>query len=251
MTHYLPFCPQYIKTYKTAPYESITVSKWNSQMRFSIAAEHLATGDQCLFLPSTGKKSITILIQIEFNNQKLTERDLQSIRMQLGGKKDFWESMYFKTHIDITKEKDIIMLLECRLWTQSRINVLLESERFEGCNVAESTKINYIEELVVNVSFNSTNPLEKEMDSLRSHLREYMSSLILSQLEFRFPLVFSRVARKRVIEQENSFLVISHAIKGDPSLILKFIRLVHNDQTSLSIFQILSSSKFRVTFEII
>lgn len=194
---------------------------------------------------------LQLLIHIEYNNQRLTDKELQIIMIQLDKKKEFWESIYFNNYNDITVERDIRIQLECQLWTQSRINDLLESERLEDCNVEQPSKINFIEELLVSVSFHSTNDLEKELDSFKSHLSEYMASLMISQLEFRFPLVFSKIAKKRVKEQENSFFVISQAIKGNSSLVLKFIRMIHVDQTSLSAFQILSSSEFPANLQII
>lgn len=152
--------------------------------------------------------------------------------------------MSYNVEFFTSAEGYLIVQLECQLWTQTKVNTLSDYQINEKHLSSTDVKINYLKQIKIVGQFNSNETTEICIDKVVFHLREYLTSLMISQLEFKFPLIFSRVARKRIKEQESSFTVVSYAIKGNSTLFLKFLKMANNDKTASSIFQILSNNNY-------
>lgn len=181
----------------------------------------------------------------------MEESYLKKVVSQLDQKIIYWEEMFYKVHIYIEKEKIIVIELECRIWTQNKLGMLLECTRMENKHSQDALKIIHLKELAISSDFHSNIPSTVDINNIIAHTKEYLNSLIISQLEFKFPLIFSANARNRAQKQENSLGVISYTLTNCPILIPHLLKTISNDRTSLSIFQILCSEKNTRCFDII
>lgn len=169
---------------------------------------------------------------------------MQTIQDYFRKKKRFWESLLYKVEFFVNIEGQLRIELICQLWTQTKINTILDYQFNERDLSSHDTKLNHLKQVNIIGEFYSDETIETSLNNLIHHLREYLASLMVSQLEFKFPLIFSSVARKRMKEQENSFTVVSYAVKGNSTLFLKFLRITNSDRTASSIFQILSNNNY-------
>lgn len=177
--------------------------------------------------------------------------NLQTIQDYFQKKKKFWESMLYRVEISANAKSDLIIELTCQLWTQTKIDRILDYQLSEKDLSDKNIKVNHLEKVNIIGEYYSNKKIESKLDNITHHLREYLTSLMVSQLELKFPLIFSRVARKRTKEQENSFTVVSYAIKGNSTLFLKFLRMTNRDRTASSIFQILSNNNYGQRLDIL
>lgn len=113
-------------------------------------------------------------------------------------------------------------------------------------------KLAHLLNLDINTTLHSTSILnDVALNVLSQHLQEYLQSLIISQLEFKFPLVFSKIARRRFAEQENAISVVSHSLNNDSSLVLPLLNIIEHDMTATTAYQILSKNGFTANFDIV
>lgn len=133
----------------------------------------------------------------------------------------------------------------------NKIKTLLESPLKLRSHDSTLPSIAYLEEIVVTAKFYGGLGVKLDATSLVPQLQEYLSSLIISQLEFQFPLVFSAVARKRFQSQETVLAAVSYSSTESSFLIPLLVRLIANDPTATTAYQLLSNYGYNVTFKII
>lgn len=76
-----------------------------------------------------------------------------------------------------------------------------------------------------------------------SQFNEYLASLVVSQLEFQFPMVFSVIARNRFRAQEADIGPISYGLVCSSALIPITVQLIAEEKTATTVCQLLRPSK--------
>ncbi|CAR29548.1 hypothetical protein ZYGR_0AD02300 [Zygosaccharomyces rouxii] len=86
-----------------------------------------------------------------------------------------------------------------------------------------------------------------------SQLNEYLASLIVSQLEFQFPMVFSTIARNRFKSQETDIGPISYSLVYSSALIPITVQLIAGERTATTACQLLRPKRrtSRIDFQIL
>lgn len=107
-------------------------------------------------------------------------------------------------------------------------------------------------ELKINVDFYHTSHLWSPADVI-SQFNEYLASLISSQLEFQFPMVFSMIVRNRFKSQERDIGPISYSLVGSSALIPIAVQLIAGERTATTVFQMLKPDRrtSRINFQIL
>lgn len=87
--------------------------------------------------------------------------------------------------------------------------------------------------------------MAKSFEDALHQANEYIVSLFLSQLEFQFPLVFSRICRRRFLQQEASLGSVSYSLTGTPTMIPQLIKIISEDRTCTTCYHVLELSSNR------
>ena len=165
---------------------------------------------------------------------------------------EFWEEeLLYQPAFEINAEGLIDLRLRCQIWSLNKIKTLLESPLKLRSHDSTLPSIAYLKEIVITAKFYGELGVKLDATSMVPQLQEYMSSLIISQLEFQFPLVFSAVARKRFQGQEAVLAAVSYSSTESSFLIPLLVRLIANDPTATTAYQLLSHYGYNVTFRII
>lgn len=131
--------------------------------------------------------------------------------------------------------------LECLIWTQNKIGTIVEYDKNRHSSSGLPSQIAHLLRLDITASLeSSTIDHNALLDIILLQLKEYLQSLFISQLEFKFPLLFSKVARRRLAEQDNSLSVVSQSLTRDSSLVLPLIKIIEMDMTATTVYQLLS-----------
>ncbi|GAV55842.1 hypothetical protein ZYGR_0AZ00130 [Zygosaccharomyces rouxii] len=107
-------------------------------------------------------------------------------------------------------------------------------------------------DLRINVDFHHCPHLWSPADAI-SQFNEYLASLIASQLEFQFPMVFSIIARNRFKSQETDIGPISYSLACSSALIPITIQLIAGERTATTVCQLLRPNRrtSRINFKIL
>lgn len=92
-----------------------------------------------------------------------------------------------------------------------------------------------LREVVINATFKG----EKAFFDIIQQCNEYMNSLFMSQLEFKMPLVFSSVARNRLMKHEPTIGVISKCLDNSQSMTPSIVKILCDDRTATTTFQVI------------
>lgn len=179
------------------------------------------------------------LISLKFtdNGEDLNTKSLEAIGKAFDKGAPFWKDQLlyeFRCHID---ESLVILELCCTMWSANKMSTLLQkpSELRPHMNLPS---VAFCTELQVQANFYHSIHKWNVLEAIRQ-INEYLSSLIVSQLEFQLPLVFSIVTRNRFKSQENDIGPISYGLTQSSALIPLVIELIVLDKTATTVYQIL------------
>lgn len=164
--------------------------------------------------------------------------------------KHFWEKNLSYDFSCILNEETltVTITLSCKLWYENKINTLLEKPLGLGISQGEEKpKILFFSTIEVDVDFHKISYIRGSYNALKltdsrelfSSINQYFSSLIISQLEFKFPIVFSSLVRKRISSQEALLAPISYSLTGTSHLIPIIIEMISKDKTATTCVSLL------------
>lgn len=145
------------------------------------------------------------------------------------------------------------MKLSCKLWTTNKISELLEKPLdLKTHNYKNSShKLKFLSEIKINVEFHKVKC--KQLSSQKNEMlciseaiksiNQFFSSLMISQFEFKFPIVFSPLVRQRILNQEMYLAPISHALSNSSKLIPSIIEMISKDKTATNTFILLFAKR--------
>lgn len=134
--------------------------------------------------------------------------------------------------------------LHCKIWNENKVSNLLIKPGELRKHDLNLPQIKIFKKLVCQGTIVSDFHNENDcMDNIISHCNEYFSSLLISQLEFRYPLVFSKVARARLQEQEHSIGALSYALNSTSELMPYLILLIEKESTNTTAYQLINHRK--------
>lgn len=204
-----------------------------------------------------------IKIILTFENQ--SSFFLEQLMVQLQQNKHFWkECLLYDVEFRIEKPtKSICIKLSCNLWFNSKIATLLNFPLQLKCyKKTDPPQIKYLNEIQIKGVFykiyNKDKNFQKSEDvnvsEIKNLLNQFFSSLVISQLEFKFPLIFSSLVRNRIATQETYFAPISYCLTNSTRLIPVIIKIISKDRTSTTAFILLLPKKeisFKITLNLL
>lgn len=179
--------------------------------------------------------------------------------------KQFWkEYLLYEVEFKLKKSiKSICINLSCNLWFNNKRAAFLDQPlELECYKKTDSPQIKYLNELQIKGVFYKVNNKNKYFQKneevtvfeIKNLLNQFFSSLLISQLEFKFPLVFSPLVRNKISIQEKYFAPISYSLTNSTQLIPVIIKIISNDRTSTTAFVLLLPTKkisFKVTLNLL
>lgn len=106
--------------------------------------------------------------------------------------------------------------------------------------------IGFVDQVRICAEFCHIPEYKLKAKDLIPHFNEYLSSLIISQFEFQLPLVFSMTCRKRFLSQESDIGPISYALTNSSALLPLLVKLIAEDTTATTAYQLISPTKNRI-----
>lgn len=148
----------------------------------------------------------------------------------------FWQDLNYQVTFDVDKTT-ITLNLSCMIFTQMKVKTLLEQPLSLQRHRPQTLRT--VESVDITANFLIRDGENDEgWSSILNQSNEYLISLFVSQLEFQYPLVFSRDCRKRFLQQEKSLGPISYALTNSSSLIPNLIKIISDDNTATTSYQI-------------
>lgn len=141
--------------------------------------------------------------------------------------------------------------LTCKIWNPNKMNMLLAKPTefrpyIKLPTVAHCTNLN------IDVDIQHFEDKWSLVDVV-SQFNEYLASLIISQLEFQFPMVFSIIARNRFKSQEADIGPISYGLVHSSALFPIVVQLIACERTATTVYQLLRPKRqtSRMNFQIL
>ena len=148
---------------------------------------------------------------------------------------EFWEKALNYTVQYVSDDSKLELFLTCNQFIPLKVEKLFAKPA--NLVYAKEYRLAYLTRLIINCEFYGVSDTQE--GTVLDHLNEFVTSLILSQLEFQFPFVFSRRGRRKFLEHEQSMGSLSYSLTGNNSLIPSVIEVMANDLTSTTVFELL------------
>ncbi|CAI4047141.1 hypothetical protein N7582_003997 [Saccharomyces uvarum] len=219
------------------------LSSWTSALRIEGPE---TTCSSPLYIPLLSPGDLKIKLNFKMNNESVTAEPglLTRFKDIVCSSTRFWEEqLFYKVQDVATQENCIALTLKCTLWTDSQISTFIDKPRELHSHVKGYPEIYYVSELSTTVNFLSKAGSSTEIAQVIPHLNEYFSSLIVSQLEFEYPMVFSMTARLRLKWQQGSLGPISYALTNTSALLPIMLNMIAEDKTSTTVYQVLCQKR--------
>ncbi|CCK68322.1 Rec102p KNAG_0A06650 [Huiozyma naganishii CBS 8797] len=249
--HEVQFETVYMKTKLTSlDQEYFVISKWKSCVQLSTKPE-----PNTLILPPRSPnclKKNPNLLQISFHFHGIAAKCELNIFELFKRSVVFWEEiLQFACSVSHQeKTGSIELLLTCKLWPSKKIDNLLEAPLSYDSHNLETLQIGYLEKLSTEVEFLKDANLIFPEAELIEQFNEYLGSLIISQLEFRYPLVFSSLVRRRLSLQERFLPSVSYSLTDSSKLLPHLVQMISKDRTATTVYQLLKNTKCKLSFDI-
>ncbi|KAL3231109.1 Uncharacterized protein RNJ44_00748 [Nakaseomyces bracarensis] len=163
-----------------------------------------------------------------------------------------WNQLSYDVSV-LTNEIDcsIQFQLICKIWTENKVtNLLIKPTDFRKHD-ANQPHIKLFKQIKCYASIVTDITNEKELaKNIRSHCNEFFASVLVSQLEFRYPFVFSMVARQRFQQQEHSIGPLSYALNGSSGLMPSLISLIEKEPTNTVAYQIVNYKRAKWSYNL-
>lgn len=112
-------------------------------------------------------------------------------------------------------------------------------------------KTTFFEELNVRATIIKGNKTLPQPGDVATLLNDFFKSILISQLEFRFPMIFCQITRQKMHKEQRFLGSVSDNLSGSTKLIPTLTKLVNDDTKSLSVYQILNANKVKLDLNII
>lgn len=157
----------------------------------------------------------------------------------------FWENqLLYETQISVSGNV-IELRLNCKVWNLDKVSTLLQNPVERRSHVKSLPKVQFLKELKVISTLCTPCDILPSTKSVVPQLNEFLGSLFVSQLEFRYAFVFSVIARRKFLAQESSIGPISYALTNSSALLPLLTKLIGDDSTATSAYQLVSVGKKR------
>ncbi|SCV05206.1 LANO_0H02388g1_1 [Lachancea nothofagi CBS 11611] len=214
------------------------LSQWSSSVTLLNADLERSLDLDSIVLPPR-QKSLQININLNYGD----EDDLSSsqftheIIQSLTNCSDFWHDLNYKPSFQASSASCVEISLDCEIFTTMKTKSLLE----QPLSILKHMNARLLTVTTVDVQavFLGTS---KSAPDIVKQCNEFLVSLFVSQLEFQFPLAFSRVCRSRFLQQEAFLGPISYALANSASMIPKLIKIISDDKTATTCYRILQLS---------
>ncbi|AET41176.1 Rec102p Ecym_7347 [Eremothecium cymbalariae DBVPG len=209
------------------------VSKWDCEIELS--GQNISSLDLTnnVFVLPPLNCPLEIIIRIGLENDDLVPNKQDFIPFP---NEEFWTTdlNYAMTH-KTNSNKEMELSLKCNQFTTMKADKLFYKPI--SLHLTKEYKVLVLSKLTINGEFYSLGSLDNS--TVQDHLNEYFISLIISQLEFQFPLVFSRNSRRKFLNHEQTMGAVSCSLAGNNSLISNISEMIAHDLTSSFVFEVL------------
>lgn len=154
----------------------------------------------------------------------------------------FWDQLFYELQFSSTGGT-IQLDLTCQVWNSEKISTLLQKPIENRQHMGNLPRVCFLKELRIDVEIRFSCEPYLLIDEFLPQLNEYLCSLFISQLEFRFPFVFSATARKRFMSQESALGPISYALSNSSALLPILTKLISDDTTATTVYQVIKYRK--------
>ncbi|SCV03320.1 LAMI_0H07206g1_1 [Lachancea mirantina] len=212
------------------------LSKWTCIACVSGRGKDDDDSSDPVYLPPL-QKPLKICITFDFGVAAplLEQLLLERIRAGLTQCGVFWSDMGYDVQIR-TASHGIDIRLECRVFGVMKVRALLEQPLAHASHAAHHVSVASVDALHIACLFAGVDSAGSS--AVLRHCNEYLVSLFLSQLEFQFPLVFSKWSRSRFSQQQRSLGPVSYALTGSTELIPQLIKIISRDTTATACYQV-------------
>lgn len=165
----------------------------------------------------------------------------------------FWEEqLLYDTQIS-TYKGSIELALKCKVWNSDKVSTLLQKPVERRSHMKSLPQVQFLKRLKVVVTLCCFCDTLLSTEAVVPQLNEFLGSLFVSQLEFRYPFVFSSATRTKFLAQESSIGPISYALASSSALLPLLTKLIEDDTTATTAYRLVSPHKKRskkISFQI-
>ncbi|QLL32227.1 hypothetical protein HG536_0C03960 [Torulaspora globosa] len=232
-------------TYLTSTSNQL-ISKWSSEVEAESGSSAAIFDDtSMIFLPPMKPETLKIifdLVSVEGPGSCDTEELACQLKVCLQNGLKFWDQLFYE--LQFSSIGGTIQLdLTCQVWNSEKACTLLQKPLENRPHVRNLPHVCVLKELRIDVDMCFSCEPYLLIDEILLQLNEYLCSLFISQLEFRFPLVFSATARKRFMSQESALGPISYALTNSSALLPILTKLISDDTTATTVYQVMKYRK--------
>lgn len=162
------------------------------------------------------------------------------------------EELLYNFECIFLEEKNCIQIrLFCNIWSPEKLSTLLESS-IKRQNTRESAiSFMVFKEMNVEANILKRNSSLIVSEDVKKLLNDFFKSLLISQLEFQFPMIFCKITRQKIFREQSLLNPVSHNLTTTSELVPMLLKLINDDHTSSLVYQILIASKLTCNLNII
>ncbi|SCU87067.1 LADA_0E01794g1_1 [Lachancea dasiensis] len=216
-------------------------TRWTTVVSLSCDDVDGTFNHSCIVLPPRHRK-LTMTIEFDLDDGELAiESLLQEVVAALSRSQAFWHDLNYTPHFATVSDRQSVQIsLECHVFTNMKTKSLLE----QPLSILKHTDVRLFTVAALHIHADLLGRSVAAGDVVR-HCNEYIVSLFMSQLEFQFPLAFSRTCRQRFLQQEAYLGSISYALTNSATMIPKLVKLISNDKTATMCYRLLQLASDR------
>ncbi|AMD22356.1 HGR017Wp [Eremothecium sinecaudum] len=215
-------------------YKESIVSSWDCSVELTDSKQHCFDLKEAVFILPPNNAPLQILINFVFGSER---RSINCLEKVILPNIEFWHKDLNYMMESRIKGSSLILSLKCNHFNEMKVNKLFYKPK--SLQLSRDYHILFLPHVKIQAAFHSTDDIDPK--TVQNHLNEYVSSLLVSQLEFQFPLVFSKNCRNKFAQHERSMGSVACSLGGDCSLISNISEIISRDSTSTLIFQVLDN----------
>ena len=151
----------------------------------------------------------------------------------------FWERLQFEPMFSM-EDSTIICEIKCKQFGDMKRGLLFDNPMSSKVHQTADIKAATLDKVVIDVKFHCKNYGDAvNRADVFQLFNEYMNSLVMSQLEFKIPLVFSHTTRYRLMEHEKYIGTVSKCLDNSQTVTPSIVKIISKDKTSTTVFRIL------------
>ncbi|SCU97004.1 LAME_0F18184g1_1 [Lachancea meyersii CBS 8951] len=220
------------------------VSQWNSSVSVLSSDFERSLDKDSIVLPPRQKPLYAFELQLDIelfsSNESISSCLTQAFAEGLNSCLEYWQDLNYRATVQVMSEHCIRVSLECQIFSTMKTKNLLE----QPLSIMKHMNLRLVTVagLKVQATFIGASPPVPE--AIRQ-CNVFLVSLFISQLEFQFPLAFSRVCRLRFIQQEASLGPVSYALTNSAIMVPRLVKIISDDRTATTCYRIIQISSDR------